>query len=101
ETVQTMMFTVIVCLQLGNSLAVRSVRDSVFRQGLFTNLPLLGAIVGMLALQVMILYVPFFQSIFNTVPLSAGQLIVSVVLGGALFWAIEFEKWTIRHIFGK
>ena len=39
---QTMVFTVLTLSQMGNVLAIRSEHDSLFRQGLFTNLPLLA-----------------------------------------------------------
>jgi len=97
-TIQSMMFTIIVVLQLGNALAVRSTHDSIFRQGFFTNMPLLASIAGMLLLQVMILYVPLFQGIFSTVPLTLTQLAMSIILGCALFGAIECEKWVTRAL---
>ena len=41
---QTVVFTVLTISQLFHSLAVRSERESIFRIGLFSNLPMLGAV---------------------------------------------------------
>jgi Ca2+-transporting ATPase len=97
-TVQTMIFTIVVLLQLGNALAVRSVRDSIFRQGFLSNPALLISIAAMVALQLAIIYVPFCQGIFKTAPLSAWQLLVTLTLGTTVFWAVEFEKWLTRLV---
>ena len=48
---QTMVFTVLTLSQMGNVLAIRSERESLFRQGLFSNLPLLGAVLLTFGLQ--------------------------------------------------
>ena len=55
---QTMVFTVLTLSQMGNVLAIRSERESLFRQGLFSNLPLLGAVLLTFALQLATIYVP-------------------------------------------
>lgn len=42
---QSMVFTVLILSQMGQVLAIRSERESFFSQGLFSNKPLLGAVV--------------------------------------------------------
>ena len=46
-----MVFTVLTLSQMGNVLAIRSERELLFRQGLFSNLPLLGAVIFTCGLQ--------------------------------------------------
>jgi Ca2+-transporting ATPase len=89
---QTMVFTTLCLLQLGHVLAIRSERESFFRQGALSNKPLLGAFVLTFVLQMATIYVPFLNPIFKTEPLSAGELVVSILLSGMVFVAVEIEK---------
>ena len=93
---QTMVFTVLALSQLGHVMAIRSERDSLLTQGLRTNLPLLGAVVLTLGLQMAVIYVPWFNGIFHTQPLSAGELAICLALSGVVFVAVEMEKALIR-----
>ncbi|MEZ5831079.1 MAG: cation-translocating P-type ATPase [Dongiaceae bacterium] len=95
ENWQTMVFTVLTCSQLGHVLAIRSDRVSALRD-FFGNPWLLGAVVLTLALQAAIIYVPALNLVFSTVPLSARELLVCVVLSVTPFIAVEIEK-TIRR----
>ncbi|MBA4416533.1 MAG: calcium-translocating P-type ATPase, PMCA-type [Syntrophus sp. (in: bacteria)] len=94
---QTMVFMVLCLTQLGHVLAVRSEKESLFRQGLFSNKPLLGAVVLSFALQLAITYVPFLNSIFKTQPLSMSQLLLCIGISSLVFFAVEAEKWLKRH----
>ena len=58
---QTMVFTVLTLSQLGHALAVRSERESLFSQGVRSNVPLLLAVLLTLALQLAIIYLPASQ----------------------------------------
>jgi Ca2+-transporting ATPase len=94
---QTIVFTVLCLSQMGHVLAIRSERTSFFTQGLFSNLPLVGAVVLTFMLQMMIIYVPALQDIFKTQPLSASELILSLVASSVVFLAVEAEKaWRRR-----
>ncbi len=48
-------------------------------------------------LQLVVIYVPFLQSLFETMPLSAGDLALSLGLGSVVFWAMEIQKWWVRQ----
>ncbi|HDI59394.1 MAG TPA: cation-translocating P-type ATPase [Desulfobacteraceae bacterium] len=89
---QTMVFTVLCLSQMGHVLAVRSERDSFFKQGVLTNKPLLGAALLTFALQMATIYVPFLNPIFRTAPLTAGELLVTLLLSSVVFAAVEIEK---------
>ena len=93
---QTMVFTVLCLSQMGNVLATRSDRDSVFRQGLLSNLPLLGAFLLTLVLQLATIYVPFLNPIFRTKPLSWSELGITLALSSIVFTAVEIKKLFIR-----
>ncbi len=93
---QTMIFTVLALSQMGHALAVRSETVSLFKQGLFSNLFLLGAVFLTLALQLLIIYTPALQSIFRTQPLSAGELSLALTLSIVVLFTVEVEKFFKR-----
>lgn len=73
-------------------MAIRSEKESIFKIGLFSNKPLLDALIITFALQLMIIYVPFFNDVFKTQPLSWIELIITLAVSTIIFWAVEFEK---------
>ena len=93
---QTMTFTVLCFAQLGNAIAIRSRRESVFSMPLLANKPMLGAIALTVALQLMVVYVPFFNNLFNTQPLTWQELGITVGVSSVVFWAVEIQKWVVR-----
>jgi Ca2+-transporting ATPase len=93
---QTMVFTTLVLSQLGNAMALRSERDSLFTSGFFSNPAMLGTVLLTFGLQLAVIYVPLFQGIFNTQPLSASELVIILVLSTAVFWGVEIEKLLLR-----
>ena len=94
---QTMVFTVLTVSQLFHSLAVRAETASLFSIGLFSNLYMLGAVLLTLALQLAVIYLPAFNSIFHTQPLPWPDLLVCLALSSLVLFAIEFEKWLVRR----
>lgn len=94
---QSMVFTVLTLSQMGHVLAIRSESESLFRQGLLSNAPLLGAVLLTFALQMAVLYVPFLQPIFKTAPLDVDELILCLALSSVVFFAVEIEKWMRRR----
>lgn len=96
---QSMVFTVLTISQMFHVLAVRTDRESFFKQGFFSNLPLLGAVLITFLLQMATLYVPLFNSIFKTQPLTAPELLLCLGVSPIIFFAVEFEKWLIRRGF--
>ena len=94
---QTMVFTVLALLQLGNALALRSDRESVFRLGWRHNPFLLAVLAGTLLLQLALIYLPAAQEILSTEPLSPADLAVVLVVSTALFWVVELQKLVRRR----
>ncbi len=89
---QTMVFTVLCLTQLGNALAVRSENKSLFKIGLLSNKPLLGAIILSFIFQLATIYVPFLNPIFKTQPLDLKELMITLGLSSIVFFAAETEK---------
>ncbi|MGD8526834.1 MAG: cation-translocating P-type ATPase [Thioalkalispiraceae bacterium] len=94
---QTVVFTVLTVSQLFHSFAVRSENASLLRIGLFSNLPMLGAILLTLLLQMAVIYTPALNSIFYTQPLPLFDLAVCLALSSLILFAVEIEKWLARH----
>ncbi|WP_020602038.1 cation-translocating P-type ATPase [Spirosoma spitsbergense] len=89
---QTMTFTVLCFSQLGNALAIRSHRLSVFSIGLLSNKPMLGAVTLSMGLQLLIIYLPFFNALFSTQPLTLNELGITLAVSSSTFWTIEISK---------
>jgi Ca2+-transporting ATPase len=94
---QTMVFTVLCLSQLGHVLAIRAERESLFTQGLFSNKPLLAAVLLTFVLQMAIIYVPFLNPIFKTEPLESWELAFTLALSSIVFFAVEIEKFIRRR----
>jgi Ca2+-transporting ATPase len=94
---QSMVFTVLTLSQLGHVLAIRSERESLFSQGVFSNRMLVAALALTFALQMAVLYVPWLNPIFKTAPLSAGELAACLALSSVVFVGVEFEKALVRR----
>ncbi|MBL0124779.1 MAG: cation-translocating P-type ATPase [Betaproteobacteria bacterium] len=94
---QTMVFTTLTLSQVAYVMAIRSESESLFRIGLLSNLPLLGAVVLTFILQLLIIYVPWLNPVFKTQPLSAIELMVCLGAAGMAFAVAEIEKaWSNR-----
>ena len=93
---RTIVFTVLTLSQLGNALAIRSARDSLFRIGVFSNMALIGSLVLTFGLQLAVVYWPPLQGIFKTTALSFGELTLCIALGSIVFWCIELQKRLFR-----
>jgi Ca2+-transporting ATPase len=98
---QSVVFTTLTFCQLAQALAIRSERDSLFTQGLFSNSPLLGAVASTFLLQLAVLYVPFLQDLFHTTALSARELAVCCLLPLIVLGAVEADKWLVRRTGGQ
>lgn len=97
RTWQTMMFTALSFMQVGQALASRSGQQSLFTIGLRSN-PLLLWMAGLaILLQLVAIYAPFLDEFFGVSPLALPDLLICVALSGVVFGAIEIEKWLKRR----
>ncbi len=97
NTWNTMVFFFLTVAQMGHALGLRSHRESLFRLNFFSNRLLLGAVVVTITLQLLAVYLPFFNNLFNTTPLTLEQLLICLVLSTIVFWGVELEKLLIRR----
>ncbi len=89
---QTMLFTSLLLGRLAVALTVRSEKASLFRMGIFSNIPLTGSVLLIAALQMLILYLPPAGRVFLTQPLAAAELALSCLLFILVLAFSEGEK---------
>lgn len=93
EKLQTLIFTLVVFSEMFNAFNWRSDRYSIFSLGLFTNKPLVYAVLTTIVLQLVVIYVPFFQTAFRTVPLSLFEWGVVLSLASTTLISMELVKY--------
>jgi Ca2+-transporting ATPase len=89
---QTMVFTVLTLSQMTLVMAIRSETEPLWRLGLASNRPLLGAMLLTFALQMATIYVPWLNPIFKTEPLSAAELGICLAAAMVVYVVVEMEK---------
>ncbi|RPH55521.1 MAG: HAD family hydrolase, partial [Chloroflexi bacterium] len=89
---QTMIFTSLAFAQVGQALASRSNKESLFALGLASNPLLLGMSALVLGLQLAVIYIPPVAAFFSVVPLGLADLGICVLAGLLVLAAIEIEK---------
>jgi len=91
----TMTFTAFVLFDMFNALACRSESKSVLRGevGLFSNVLFNWAVALSLAGQLLVIYFPWLQEVFQTEALGWRDLFGLVVLCSSVFWVDEARKW--------
>jgi Ca2+-transporting ATPase len=89
---QTMVFTVLTLSQMVHVLAIRSETQSLWRLGLGSNRPLLGAVLLTIVLQMATIYIPVLQPVFKTQALSLGELAICIGASLMVGVAVELEK---------
>jgi Ca2+-transporting ATPase len=89
---QTMVFTVLTLGQMAHVMGIRSEQDPLWRIGIASNRPLLGAVLLTFALQMAAVYVPFLNPIFKTQPLSLTDLAVCLAAAAIVWGVTEAEK---------
>jgi Ca2+-transporting ATPase len=94
---QTMVISVVTFSQLAHVLAIRSETESLFKQGLLSNRPLLGSVLLTIVLQIAVIYMPILNALFSTQPLRSVELGWAVLCGLVVFVAVETEKWIRRR----
>ncbi|MEH7224912.1 cation-translocating P-type ATPase [Bacillus sp. JJ1566] len=97
---QTMAFITLSISQLFHSLNLRSQKKSIFKVGLLTNKSLIGAICLGIAIQVGLVYIPFFNHIFGIHFLTGNDWLFILGLSIIPIIANEFSK-VLKGIFSK
>ncbi|MHB8778363.1 MAG: cation-translocating P-type ATPase [Anaerolineales bacterium] len=89
---QTMIFTSLAFMQVFQALASRSEKESLFKMGVLSNPWLAGMASLVIALQMMVMYLPAFAKFFDVLPLSGCDLSIAAATGVIVFVVMEMEK---------
>jgi Ca2+-transporting ATPase len=90
---QTMAVTTVVLFQIFYLLNCRSLRDSIFRIGLFSNPLVYLGILALIVLQAGFIYLPFMNRAFGSAPLSPFEVGKALALALTVLPVIGLEKW--------
>lgn len=101
EKAQTMAFCALVAFQWFSAFNARSEEHTILKLGLFRNRCLLACIALAVALQMAVVYVPFLQKAFKTVPLGIWDWAIIFGAAGALFLIEELRKLVAPKFFSK
>lgn len=100
ERARVMAFSTTIFAQNVHAFNVRSNRYSIFELGLFSNRWLVGAFCTVILSELAIIYVPFFQPIFKTMPLTLSDWGIVVGLGLMPLVIVEFIK-LVNRLLGR
>lgn len=94
---ETMLFSLLIFLQAGHALAIRSDRESIFRLKVSSNPSVYIAVLLTILLQLAAIYWKPLQDLFGTVPLTLNDFLVTLLVSlGVLVW-VELEKAWLRR----
>jgi Ca2+-transporting ATPase len=95
---QTMIFSSLAFAQVGQALASRSSRESLWTLGLGSNPLLLGMAALVSLLQLAVIYLPPVAAFFSVTPLSLPDLLVALGTGVLVLAALELAKlWDLHQ----
>ncbi|XP_050397748.2 calcium-transporting ATPase type 2C member 1 isoform X2 [Patella vulgata] len=92
----TMTFTCFVFFDMFNALGCRSQSKSLFQIGLFTNRVFLLAVGGSIVGQLLVIYFPPLQAVFQTEALGILDFVFLISLTSTVFIVSELRKWRQR-----
>jgi len=93
---QTMIFTTLTFCQMAYALCCRKTNESIFSRSIFNNRMMIIALVFTCTFQFLLIYFPFFQTVFKTEPLSAIEAIMCIAAAGVIITVTEIHKFIIR-----
>ncbi len=99
EEARTLAFCSIVTFSWLRVLNARSDKHTIFKLGILKNKWLLVGIATAILLQMVVIYVPFMQTAFQTVPLSIGKWGIVLLAGVILFAIEEVRKIMLPNLF--
>jgi Ca2+-transporting ATPase len=99
EEARTVAFCTMVTFEWFRAFNARSDEFTVFKLGVFRNRWLVGAVSLAIILQLSVVYVPFLQKAFRTVPIGIDKWGIAVLAGGSLFIIEETRKVLFPRLF--
>ncbi len=101
EEARTLTFCTLVTFEWFRAFNARSDERTVFQLGILRNRWLVLSVSGAVLLQMAVIYVPFLQEAFRTVPLSLNQWGIVLLAGGSIFIIEEARKYFFPGLFSR
>jgi len=98
DVVRTITLQTIVITQMFHLFNSRSIRDFAFDKNFFSNKAVFIVSGLLIVLQLSITYIPFMNTIFNTVPLALSYWRFPIAMGVIVFVIVEIEKFIMRKL---
>ena len=96
---RTIAFTALAFTQMFQVMAIHAGDRTTFWQAGFKgNKLLFWAVLSTFLLQLIVVFIPFFQTLFDTAALDLRQVIVSIVAGILVLLFVEVEKFVFRRV---
>lgn len=95
---QTIAVTFVIVFQVFYMIICRSLKDSVFKIGFFSNRKVFVGIAIIVVLHSLFIYTPFMQKVFGTTALDLRDLMVAIGVGFLIFPIIGLEKLIVRKL---
>jgi Ca2+-transporting ATPase len=100
EKARTFVFTTLIMFQMFNAFNCRSSSESVFSSRLGINRYLIAAVMFSVFLQLCIIYLPFANRLFDTVPLNLKDWLIILVISFTVVPFMELIKFIKRRYAG-
>jgi magnesium-transporting ATPase (P-type) len=94
---QTATFTLLAVCEWFNVLNCRSETKSALSFDVFKNHWLIGGLVVSNVLQVLVVFTPFMNKIFHTVPIPLSEVFAIGAVGSVVLWVEELRKFIVRR----
>ncbi len=101
EEARTISFCTLVAFEWFRAFNARSDEHTVFKLGVFRNRYMILALAIAVSLQMMVIYAPFMQIAFDTVPLEASQWGIAIGVAASLFLVEELRKVLAPKMFNS
>ena len=98
EQARTVAVNTIVMIEVLYLFNCRSLKQSAFRIGLFSNRWAIIGVIGMVLLQILFTYAPFMNTLFLTAPLVPMDWIRVLGVSLIAYLVVEIEKWIRRLV---
>lgn len=95
---QTMAVTTVIMFQIFYLQQSRSLRDPLWRIGLFSNPAVYLGVAIVLLAQAAFVYLPQLQAVFGSAPLAWTDLMVAALVGLLIVPLVSLEKWMLRRL---
>ncbi len=99
DEARTLTFCTLVTFEWFRAFNARADEQTVFKIGVLRNKWLVASISIAVLLQIGVVYLPFLQKAFHTVPLGIERWVIAIIAGGSLFIIEEIRKALFPRLF--